>query len=536
MGVSTLAVSCTPRPVRVASVHDGQSDPATSLHVTGSVRYEYRTLTPQGYSATPSVSVARFVTVEALNAQGEVIARGETDRAGQYDLSVRVPAARIRAWASVKHGRHCDAQRQCEPTMHIDVTTDGQGQQPYAIEQAIESNQRADLLVTLAEPGSLGGAFHVLDTLVTGMLTVHQWSQRELPPFFVIWTHASGADWSYYRGERPRGSRRYALELMGGEAQRLNTTDADEHDIFIVLHEFGHFVFDQLSSDSSIGGHHPATVLTDPGVAFEEGRATWFACAVLGDSRYRDAVGIAPHGSLRQDDETEQLAPDALRGLGSQRTVEEILWDLSDGTLADRSTPLPDRDNDGVALGPAAVFRAMLPLRESDTLPSIITLSRHIVRQGLVSAPTMQRLFEHPVSHGLQLPPDGAPEPWPRTLLPGEIARAKCDGRTNPAPSGGRAHPVNGYDAVQTYRVVVTQRARLQATLAIRGSGGRGDHSDLDLELRDHRANLVRAASGLTATERLDEALEPGSYYLYVRDGGDGNSANFQLEYALTPR
>ncbi len=519
----------------------------------GTASYEFRGLTPQGYSRAIQSRPARFVTVIARDARGAVLAQTSTDGQGRFQLSCPATVTALSMRASVNFARPAQVVQPggiSLPSMHIDVAPDREGRQPHEATVAIApANSQIQLRATLNEPQALGGAFHILDSLVTAMQTVFAWSQQELPPFFVIWSHASGTDWSYYRGERPEGSHRYALELMAGVRGRLETTDADQHDIFIILHEFGHFVFDQLSSDSSIGGFHPATVLTDPGVAWEEGRATWFACAVLNDSLYRDAVGIEPTGSLRQNDDLEQLPADALRGLGSQRTVEEILWDLSDGTptLANAGGPLTDRDSDGVALGPATVFRAMMALRNNThTLPSLLTFLRELVQQNLVPEPSIERLLASPQPQHMSYIRLGQEEAWPFLLSVGSSRRTagtpqsitvngKVDGLTDPAPSGGRANPVNGFDAVRVYRFTLTQRAQLRAALVIRGSGRPSDDSDLDLELRDNRANLVTNSAGSGSTESITRTLEPGLHLLYVRDGGGGNAANFTLSVTLSP-
>ncbi len=507
--------------------------PVAVTTVRGVVSYERRSLTERGYSSAVTEHPARFVRVRAVDALGRVLSETRTDAEGRYALTLRAQPARIVASSSVREPRRCEGTSgaRCTPAMRLDVAPDREGRQPYELAvRWIPGSAAVSLRATLAEPRGEGGAFHILDTLVTGMLAVHRWSGRELAPFFVIWSHASGTDWSYYRGERPEGSGRYALELMGGEPGRLATTDADQHDVCIILHEFGHFVFDTLGTDSSVGGMHPASAMTSPGVAWEEGRATWFASAILGDARYRDAVGIEPAGSLRQDDDLEQLPPDALRGPGSQRTVEEVLWDLSDGPAPAGAVALADRDGDGVSLGPAAVFSAMLSLREvPGAVPSLVSFLRRLVATGALEERAARGLLERPVSQRVRWPAASEPDPWPLQLaLPG-TARGKIDGVSDPAPSGGRAHPVNGFDAMATYRVTLVTRGTLTATLTIQGTGRAADRQDLDLELRDHRSDELAHASGQTPVESISRVLAPGTYLLVVRDGGNGNSAHYTL-------
>lgn len=508
--------------------------------VHGTVTYEFRSLTERGYSATTSTRPARWVIVRAVDAQGRTLCQTSADERGQYTLEVPPDTARIVAVASVHQPRRCpphSAQRNdlCSPAMHIDVTPDHSGTHPYEIAaRFVAGTSTLSLHASLAEPRAEGGAFHILDTLVTGMDTVYRWSGRELAPFFAIWSHGSGTDWSYYRGERPAGSGRFALELMGGIRHQLATSDADQHDVFIILHEFGHFVFDTLSSDSSIGGMHPATVNTDPGVAWEEGRATWFACAILNDSRYRDAVGIEPLGRLRQDDDIEQLPANALRGLGSQRTVEEVLWDLSDGPQPNGA--LTDRDHDGISLGAARVFNEMLAMaQQPHAYPSLVSFLRFLVAQHVMTEAQARAILTSPSDQHIRYPLANEPDPWPFSLALNGTARGKIDGLSDPAPSGGRANPVNGFDSTHAYRFVLPRRTTVTITLRIMGTGRSQDRSDLDLELRDRRSDLIASSRGQTPVETISRALDPGMYLIYVRDGGNGNSAHYALHLAVAP-
>ena len=99
-----------------------------------------------------------------------------------------------------------------------------------------------------------------------------------------------------------------------------------------------------------------------------------------------------------------------------------------------------------------------------------------------------------------------------------------------PAPSGGPNRPSNGIDAVHVYRVEVTQPGWLAATLTIFGSGLAADHADLDLELRDIRSELLDRSALEQPVESVAHAVEPGFYVLYVRDGGSGNRAGYELK------
>jgi hypothetical protein len=105
------------------------------------------------------------------------------------------------------------------------------------------------------------------------------------------------------------------------------------------------------------------------------------------------------------------------------------------------------------------------------------------------------------------------------------VVGGKIDGLTNPAPSGGRARPQNGFDALRVYRVHMTARGWLHLELVIEGTGRPADHTDLDMELRDHRGDDDHRRPRHRGRETLGRLLDPGFYYVYVRDGGQGNRA-----------
>jgi hypothetical protein len=371
------------------------------------------------------------------------------------------------------------------------------------------------------------GAFHILDTMLRASTAVRAWTGERLPASYVYWQRGGTHEWSYYRGERPASSGRYLIELLGGESGRQETSDTDEHDEEIVLHEFGHFVMDVLTSDSSPGGTHPAAHLIDPGLAWEEGRASWFAAAVQGAPRYRDTIGIEPHGRLRVDHDFEARGPGP-RGIGSEEGVSELLWDLTDGVDG-----YPDLDQDGVALGPVAVFQGMIELaREPGAYPCIATFLQHLVDRNAVERDALRQLVARG-GHPESVFPDGSDLPWPAELALGTAVSGKIDGVSNPAPSGGPARPGNGFDAVRTFRFQVARRGFLEVGLRINGTGRPEDRQDLDLELRDARADLLEDSSGTSNREQVGRFVEPGWYVVYVRDGGYGNQASFELTVDL---
>jgi len=282
---------------------------------TGSVTYEARSATPTGASERLEVRPARHVVVEARDVEGRTLGRTVTDAEGVFRLEAPVSATEVVVRARVRVDGH-----------DVAVSRDSGGAIDHTLRQPLDRpGSHVEMRAAEDDPDGAAGAFHIVDTMYRGVAAVRRWTGETLPPVFAYWGRGVTRTWSYYRGERPAGSGRYCVELLGGEPGRQATTDTDEHDEAIVLHELGHFVMDRLSSDSSPGGNHPAGYLVDPGLAWEEGRATWFATAVLGAPQYWDTIGVEPTGRLRVSHDLER-GVEGPRGMGSEQGVSEILW------------------------------------------------------------------------------------------------------------------------------------------------------------------------------------------------------------------
>ncbi len=480
---------------------------------TGNVQFEARHPTPTGASSTRQWKPAQRVELHAISASGDVVARAKTDDQGNFELHADSRAQHLAVVAHLREGE-----------WDLAVTRDSGGEHDHVFTAPLGSPDTR-LEVRVDDTNDEAGALHILDAIWRGARSVEDWTGRTLPPFYVYWSRGVTTNWSFYNGDR--GTGRYSIELLGGEPGRQTTTDTDEHDEMIVLHEFGHFVMDVLSSDSSYGGQHPRGFLIMPGLAWEEARATWFATMVLRNPRYQDTIGVEPAGELRVNHDLERGDQRDVRGIGSEAGVAEILWDLADGNTGDHA--IPDNDQDGVALGPASVLAAMVEVGNTPGAhPAIPTFLRHIVRSERASFIEVKRVLEQG-GHPVDLLPESDESHWPVDIsIPGTVAD-KIDGLSNPAPSGGPPRPTNGQDAIDVYRIHIEEPMRIRARLEIFGSGRAADHTDLDLELRDIRSELLSSSRGEGQFETVSHGLEPGWYTLHVRDGGNGNRVGYEL-------
>lgn len=482
---------------------------------TGRVTYEARHETERGASEALETRPARFVDLALLDAAGALVAEGRTDEHGRFAIVGPRSAARLVVYARTRVRGHDAA-----------ISTDPLGARTHRLEVPL-GDPDVPIVAHAADSAGQAGAFHVVDTMLRGLDAVRAWTGRTLPPVYAYWVRGGTREWSYYRGERPEGSGRFALELLGGDPGQQSISDTDEHDEAIILHELGHFVMDRLAGNSSSGGMHPRGARIDPGLAWEEGRATWFAVAVLGRPIYRDTIGVEPWGRLRVDFDVER-GDDPVTGIGSEASVAKILWDLSDG-----ADGVPDEDEDGVALGPAAVLEAMIELSAQEgSFPCLASYLAHLARARAARdalAAMLQRTGE-PVEELL------ADElPWPRALAVGEGASGKIDGLSQPAPSGGPNLPAVGFDAVHTYRVHVPEAGMLVVRLEIVGSGSPDDRADLDLELLDLRAERITDSRTYAPIETVGHFVQPGWYIVRVRDGGTGNRADYRVHARIEP-
>lgn len=491
------------------------------LVLEGSVTYERRVPTERGLTPAVETRPARRISVQAVDEAGVIQAASETDEQGHYRLRVPRPTpVRVRA-TSVITADGFDLRVLQGPHMRQlhELSSALVGAEPGA--------HRVDLHATVggAEPA---GAFHILDRFLDGVRTVEAAIGVRLPPLIGLWRRGntqSEAHTSFFTGASQVTAGAWELQLMGGEAARPDQSDSDQFDSGIILHELGHFVNRILGADPSIAGSHDRRRSMVPGVAFDEAFATFFACAVLRDPLYLDTVGVQPVGSVRMREHLEDAGPTQLRGVGTETTTFEILWDLADGTAE-----LPDHDGDGVAVGLAGVLRVIQSFERSrDDYPYIGLFLQRAIRLGVLTEAQVIHIIKEPRAHGLSWPLAGD-DVWPVDLtLPARVL-GKVDGVTDPQRAGGPPDPHNGFDAVQVYRLRVARPSRLSATLRIQGSGRGADRQDVDLVLYDINTDQLGAATAEQPTEELHVQVQAGSYLLYVRDGGSGNRASYSLD------
>ena len=480
----------------------------SSEALSGTVFFQARQPTPLGASKGTVLLPAQYAQIHALNESGQIVGTSFVDAAGHFRVTTRERATsfEVMTRASIGKGTYT-------------VTSDARGLLPHRAKWRRDAEQTDIIFLDNAKSRDMAGALHVLYTIAGGAAQVSQWAGRSLPSLFVHWQPGETAQWSYYWGERPRGSGRHKVELLAAHNDQRKVDDTDEHDEAIVLHEFSHFVFREWSTDSSTGGYHPVGFLVEPGLAWEEGRASWLSATIRRSAKYQDAIGLEPYGGLRLEYDFER-GKDSIPSPGSEPAVASLLWDLSDGAEG-----IVDNDYDGIALGPTAILNAMVELREIDgAYPSLSAFLQFLIAKKKVTRSALKALL---VDKGYST--DLLRETWPQRIRHGEVVRHRIDGVSNPAPSGGPAYPESGLDAVHIYQTYVPESGWIKAELVVDGSGKPSDLTNLDLELRELGSDAIISSATHRQREVVEVPVSRGYHLLYVRDGGEGNRANYAL-------
>jgi len=296
--------------------------------IRGTIRYEDKTIGPDGFSAA-TWKPARYVVVELRrSSDGALLASGSTDRFGSYELQF---------------------SNKESPGIYIvtySQTDFNEGLRPIAV----MNHPKFDVIYSVASPSideSLveipqldfdvpevvgGGAFNVLDVLVDGYDLIRLKTGKDIGQLHVYWATGSDTTDTLYCSEYFYGlgicSEKGALSVQGKDSDR------DEYDDMVILKEFFKFALEQVSLDDNPGGYHDGT-RDDPRRAWSEGVSTFFASDVLGRRHF---VNSRPQGVYVVDNLETMPTPFAFSTLDgtmfaplSEHLVSAVLWDLADG-------------------------------------------------------------------------------------------------------------------------------------------------------------------------------------------------------------
>ncbi len=501
--------------------------PAAPGEIAGEAAFDKRVASMQGLAMATTRTPIAGADVELADAanRAQVYATTRTDAQGRYRFALADHADAAGKMVVVRV-----LARVQDPAFTISVV-DGEGTRVLyaASSEPVMASATAGVtldLVVDATPGmGRAGAFNLLAVTSGCARHVLDAVMGTLPPLEIRWRAGNSVETEEVSFFTPDGAMG-ALYILGGTTGMVGTSDTDEFDDGVLAHEYGHFFQWSRSYDSSPGGGHGGEYLL-PSLAFSEGFANAFAGICRGDPLYIDTYGVGAAGGLSIALDVETDDQDQRHGIGSEETVDLVLWDLADGEAGG----LADRDMDGVAIGGAALLRVMAAWTPTHgEYPYLGTLLDGVVAAGLVDAAALGRLAHAPAEQGFSYPMTGE-DVWPARLAVPSTVMGRVDALSQP-PAGSGDNPESGYHVYAHYRFELAQAQAVTLELTIMGAGT--GNTDLGLELHSLGDEVLGMSDGGTPTELLTTMLQPGSYIAVVSAAGRRGPA--AASYALSIR
>jgi hypothetical protein len=249
-----------------------------------------------------------------LNAQGQIIQKGETSEegkisalipktAGSYTVQIRSRAFNAHYKASILNTPYEKKVYQLNYSFSLNGTEEEYPPQVENLEASPPVTLPVHVPVTADYQGdTLGGAFNILYNIYLATQFLSNLNPKpQIPKAQVYWvkgltpaTYFKGSGGiSFYVAQASQGLYE-GLYILGGENGSV-CTDTDHFDNSVILHEFAHFLEHKMSRTDSPGGAHDGSRIIDPRLAWSEGFSNYFQGAVLNRPFYRDTLARGCH-------------------------------------------------------------------------------------------------------------------------------------------------------------------------------------------------------------------------------------------------
>lgn len=494
-----------------SGVSDGQ------VIVSGTATFDSVPHNPEpnglNYSAITQKPI-RGVTVQAV-CETTVYATTKTDAAGSYSITVpNKTTMLIRIQARMRQDDTA--------SWDFQVVDNTSGQALYALDSEPFDSGTADLVLDLnAASGWTGSGygetraaapFAILDAVYIAynkVLAVDNDVQFE--PLLLNWSPnnkpsdgnlSDGDIGTTYYGE----DKIYILGAAG--------TDTDEYDDHVIIHEWGHYLEDNLSRSDSIGGPHSNGDQLDLRTAYGEGFGNAWSGMATDDPLYQDSFGNLQSSSFDIDVENDN--DPVLEGWYSETSIQAILYDIYDSasdatdgdTLALGLAPLYTVWTGDQATTPAltSIFSFTKELREELGTTEQAGLDAILVNHDIVGGAGLDIYGSNETNNGAEPGNDFQEDVLPiyTEIFP-------------PGPNLANLCSVNDYDEYNKLSNWRFLRFNIAAAgdYTITVTGG----TDPDFWLY-HNGAVTRAESdsSTTGTEILTESLASGDYVLAITD------------------
>lgn len=472
-------------------LHVVQPDGSATRPVTGTALYQKIDVTDSGLDLThPLMFPIRNARVEVFDPSAQaVVSASETDDHGGFSLAVPLAGnlvirvlSRLQSFdLRVEDNTNLNAIYAIQ--LPIDAATVGSGL--YLFDKSrvsgayniLEMVQRANDTVKMADPG-------VQPTPVTIF-----WSQNN--------TNRSGNPAQGFIGTSEFNVSNGTAYILGDRS-----TDSDEYDDSVIVHEYAHMLAAQYSRDDSPGGQHSLGDMLDPRLAWSEGWANFFSSAVRNDPIWRDSmVGPNGPGILRYDLSDSTPTGDPHPGYWSEATVDTLLWALYDGL-----------DADNVQYPISAIWGAFTDLRNNRFVYLPYFLDNFIKRAPSSTSDVVNAAQSRDVNYlPGTVPSVTNPFPMPITVgaIIGPAAVDSASSRRTDLITSAHFYTFTIAGGATTIRMDIVDP----------GPAGNPNANDLDIFLYNVDGKLldVSDSGGNGQPERIADRLGAGTYVVEVR-------------------
>ncbi|MGB5249911.1 MAG: hypothetical protein WBO47_09810, partial [Gammaproteobacteria bacterium] len=346
--------------------------------------------------------------------------------------------------------------------------------------------------------------FAILDSVYQAVQLVLTASPAiQLPALDINWSTFNRSSSNFNPANGDIVTTAYFYDGIGaGEIYVLaeQDVDTDEYDQHVIVHEWGHYLEDQLGRTDSIGGSHSITARLDLRLAYSEGWSNAFSAMVLGDPVYKDSLGAFQGQSFTFDVESNVVGN---KGWYNESSVHSTLYDIYDNA------------NDGidaVSLGFGPIFNGVTVANKNTTaLTSIYTLVTSIKADNPADEANIDALLQNQSIVGVGMDIWGSGETNDASNV--DVLPIYTDIAVN-----GGSREVCSIATFGTFNGLSTRRfLRLNLntagtrTIQVTGPG----NSDPDLVLYQ-QGFLVSSESITAGQESLTRVLAPGTYVLEV--------------------
>ena len=489
------------------------SDAPPFREVLGRAFYEKVDIGPDGLDPSLPVLVPiRDAVVEVFaRVSNQVFSAGYTDPEGAF--RVLVPHGSEYAVRVLSRSSSSD----------VLVANNTNAGTIYTVNSDVDAARPPVLIAS--DANRISGAFNILEVIRQGNALLRRIDVNlSAPELGIFWSPAN----TPVAGDVATGQIGGTFFSAGNNTAFIlgdRTTDSDEFDDAVILHEYAHGLAERFSRDDSRGGPHTLGDVLDPRMAWSEGWANFFSALVRADPIYRDSRDLGGSLVLEYDLEENVPAGDS-PGYRSEFSVHSMLWDLVDD-IEDAG------DVSEIPLAP--IWKAFVGLKDDRFvyLPSF--LDRLV---GLVPSETFgieQIARQRGIDYIAGADPSVS-NPFPQPVSGTEAVTGEVD-----SLSRGRANLAQS--AHQYVFDVRSGAVSLRLDITGVGPGGNPTANDLDLFLMDLEGRILALSDrGLNGqSELISTFLPAGRYVVEVRSfythGDSGalvfNAGAYRLEFSL---